>query len=80
VSRLAAYGEHSVSVVIFKDQTAHTSTSGDVVSITQAAFTFQIALVPISGWVDPRVLFRSEKNFAPIRVPIPDLLVGRRVP
>jgi hypothetical protein len=33
--------------VFFKDQTAHTS--GDVVSITQAAFTSQIALVPFEA-------------------------------
>jgi hypothetical protein len=45
MSRLTAYGEHSVSDCIFKDQTAHTS--GDVGSITQAAFTSQITLVPI---------------------------------
>jgi hypothetical protein len=31
--------------IFFKDQTAHTS--GDVVSITQVAFTSQNALVPI---------------------------------
>jgi hypothetical protein len=45
MSRLTTYGEHSAIDVFFKDQKAHTS--GDVVSITQAAFTSLIALVPI---------------------------------
>jgi hypothetical protein len=45
MSPLTAYGNTVLVTVFFKDQTAHTS--GDVVSITQAAFTFQIALVPI---------------------------------
>jgi hypothetical protein len=45
MSRLVRTGNTVLVKVFKKEQTTHTS--GDVVSIMQAAFTSQIALVPI---------------------------------